>query len=191
MCRNPITSKHGEKQMEEETCNELLITTEPQETEQPTNPQPTTQPNPEPKQEATKTPKQEEKKMSEADLSKMSLEELQAEIERRKQEAAKPKFVLDENDPSNLAKFVKLYKDSIPEYHPILKPLVQFSEILPILYYPGKLTTFCKMYDKENKIVNNKEMAETIEIKSEFDDVDVDRLIIRNLLFFDDIIKKL
>ena len=57
MCRNPKTSKHGEKQMEEETGNELLINTEPQATEQPTNPQPTTQPNSEPKQEATEPPK--------------------------------------------------------------------------------------------------------------------------------------
>ena len=66
--------------MEEETGNELLINTEPQATEQPTNPQPTTQPNPEPKQEETETPKQEEQEMSESDLSKMSLEELQSKI---------------------------------------------------------------------------------------------------------------
>ena len=43
--------------MEEETGNELLINTEPQATEQPINPQPTTQPNPEPNQEATEPPK--------------------------------------------------------------------------------------------------------------------------------------
>lgn len=77
---NSITSKHGEKQMEDETNNELLINTEPQATEQPTNPQPTTQPNPEPKKEATDLQKQEEQEMSESDLSKMSLEELQSKI---------------------------------------------------------------------------------------------------------------
>ena len=77
---NSITSKHGEKQMEDETNNELLINTEPQATEQPTNPQPTTQPNPEPKKEATGLQKQEEQEMSESDLSKMSLEELQSKI---------------------------------------------------------------------------------------------------------------
>ena len=80
MCRNPITSKHGEKQMEEETGNECLINPEPQATEQPTNPQPTTQPNPEPKNEATDFQEQEEQEMSESDLSKMSQEELQSKI---------------------------------------------------------------------------------------------------------------
>ena len=92
---DPTTSKHGEKQMEEETNNSELIT-QPEQQEQPktepaaeqstTNPQPTTQPNPEPKQEATETPNQEEKKMSEVDVRKISVEELK--VERKKLEMA-------------------------------------------------------------------------------------------------------
>lgn len=156
--------------MEEETGNELLINTEPQATEQPTNPQPTTQPNPEPKQEATEPPKQEEEKMSEADLSKFSVEELQAEVERRKQEAAKPKFVLDENDPSNLAKFCKWQDEEHPLAAAFRKTLDSDGDVRSVIKYPGKLTKFCWMYTKDNKRTTNKNECDTARIVSVYED---------------------
>ena len=156
--------------MEEETGNECLMDAEPQETEQPTNPQPTTQPNPEPKQEATKISKQEEKKMSETDLSKMSLEELQAEIERRKQEAAKPKFVLDENDPSNLAKFCKWQDEEQPLAAAFRDTLDALGDVHSVLEYPGKLTKFCWMYTKDGKRTTNKNECDTVRIVSVYED---------------------
>ena len=152
--------------MDEETCNELLITTEPQETEQTTNPQPTTQPNPEPKQEATKPPKQEEKKMSEADLIKFSVEELQAAIEKKKAEEAKTKFVLDENDPSNLAKFCKWQDEEHPLAAALRKTLDSDGDVRSVIKYPGKLTKFCWMYTKDNKRTTNKNECDTARIVS-------------------------
>lgn len=98
--------------MEDVTSNECLINTETQATEQPTNQQTQQPTSPEQNQEATETKKQEEKKMSEVDLSKMSLEELQAEIERRKQEETNKKnnanLGIDFNNPKqgDLVKWV-------------------------------------------------------------------------------------
>lgn len=160
--------------MDEETCNELLITTEPQATEQPTNPQPTTQPNPEPKQEATKTKKQEEKKMSEADLIKFSVEELQAALEAKKAEEAKPKFVLDENDPSNLAKFCKWQDEEYPLVAAFRKTLDSNGDVHSVIKYPGKLTKFCWMYTKDNKRTTNKNECYTARIVSVYEDYVVD-----------------
>ena len=156
--------------MDEETCNELLITTEPQETEQPTNPQPTTQPNPEQNQEATKTPKQEEKKMSNVDLNKFSVEELQAALEAKKAEEAKPKFVLDENDPSNLAKFCKWQDEEHPLAAAFRDTLDALGDVHSVLEYPGKLTKFCWMYTKDNKRTTNKNAYDTVKIVSVYED---------------------
>ena len=154
--------------MEEETGNELLINIEPQATEQPTNPQPTTQPNPEPKQEATETPKQEEKKMSEADLSKFSVEELQEALEKKKAEEAK--FVLDENDPSNLAKFCKWQDEEHPLAAAFRKTLDSDGDVHSVIQYPGKLTKFCWMYTKDNKRTTNKNECDTARIVSVYED---------------------
>ncbi len=156
--------------MEEETGNECLINPEPQATEQPTNPQPTTQPNPEPKQEATKPPKQEEKKMSEADLIKFSVEELQAALEAKKAEEAKPKFVLDENDPSNLAKFCKWQDEEHPLAAALRKTLDSDGDVRSVIKYPGKLTKFCWMYTKDNKRTTNKDECDTARIVSVHED---------------------
>ena len=155
--------------MEEESNNsELLINTEPQATEQPINPQPTPQPNSEPKQE--------EKKMSESevDLSKLSLEELQAEIEKRKQEEARPNFVLDENDPSNLAKF--LQQD---EMLPLTKILNAYAVDRAIAKYPGKLTKFAYLKDEDRKPTIDKEKVHYIHIVSVDGEYVVDKTVSR------------
>ncbi|MBQ7651828.1 MAG: hypothetical protein IJS15_12765 [Victivallales bacterium] len=167
--------------MEDETNNsELLINTEPQATEQPkpTNPQPTTETNPEPNQEATETPKQEEKKMSEVDLSKMSLEELQAEIERRKQEEAKPNnFVPNENDPADLAKYIAFRMNdpmfAIGKHHAKRRGGWDLSGIID---YPGKLTKFCWMYNSKGNRINsrNSDDIDNIRIISVYEDTVVD-----------------
>ena len=108
--------------------------------------------------------------MSEADLNKMSLEELQAEIERRKQEAAKPKFVLDENDPSNLAKFCKWQDEEHPLAAAFRDTLDAWGDIHAVLEYPGKLTKFCWMYTKDGKRTTNKNECDTVRIVSVYED---------------------
>ena len=158
--------------MEEETGNECLINPEPQATEQPTNPQPTTKPDPEQNQEATKTPKQEEKKMSEADLNKFSVEELQAALEAKKAEEAKPKFVLDENDPSNLVKF--LQQD---EMLPLAKVMNEYAVDKAIAKYPGKLTKFAYLKDEDRKPTTDKEKVRYIHIVSVDGEYVVDELV--------------
>ena len=173
--------------MEEETNNsELLINTEPQTTEQPTNPQPPTQPNPEPKQEATEPQKQEETKMSEIDLSKLSLEELQAAIEKKKAEEAKPKFELDENDPSNLAKFLQGQF-----LLPLLNNLNAYAMSRTIAKYPGKLTKFAFMKTREGAATNNKHEVTEIHIVSVNGEYVVDKYISDTYDGFDEILKKI
>ena len=166
MCRNPITSKHGEKQMEEETGNECLINPEPQATEQPTNPQPTTQPNPEPKQEATKTPKQEEKKMSEADLNKFSVEELQAALEAKKAEEANKKnyanLGIDFNNPKqgDLVKWVRSH-----EGLSFAEQTNSYAINRVASSFPGKIALFATLLDDlYGEVVTDKEEANCIRI---------------------------
>ena len=172
--------------MEEETNNELLINTEPQATEQPTNPQPTTETNPEPNQEATETQKQEEKKMSDADLSKYSLEELQAAIEKKKAEEAKPKFELDENDPSNLARFLQSQF-----LLPLLNNLNAYAMSRTIAKYPGKLTKFAFMKTREGTATNDKHEVTEIHIVSVNGEYVVDKYISNTYDGFDEILEKI
>lgn len=134
--------------MEEETNNNELLITEPPEIETPA-----------PKQEETK--KQEEKKMNEIDLSKFSQEELQAAIEKKKAEEAKPKFVLDENDQSNLAKF--LQHDGML---PLAKMQNAYATDKAIAKYPGKLTKFAFLKDEDRKPTTDKEKVHYIHIVS-------------------------
>ena len=166
MCRNPITSKHGEKQMEEETGNECLINPEPQATEQPTNPQPTTQPNPEQNQEATKTPKQEEKKMSEADLNKFSVEELQAALEAKKAEEANKELYKDLGIDFNNPKQGDLVKWIYSHENLTLGRLVNRDIDQRIAAdFPGDIKPFVTLLDDYNgNIVAEEEKVHCIRI---------------------------
>ena len=129
--------------MEEEINNrELIITPE----------------TPEPIQEQ---PKKGETKMSETDLRNMSIEELEAELKRRKEEEAKPKFVLDENDPSNLAKFLQT-----DELLPLSQMLNTYALDKAIAKYPGKLTKFAYLKDGDRKPTTDKEKVKYIHIVS-------------------------
>jgi len=168
--------------MEEETNNsELLINTEPQATEQPTNPQPTTETNPEP----TETKNQEEQTMRE-DLSKFSVEELQAALEAKKAEKVKPQFELDENDPSNLAKF--LQQD---EMLPLTKILNVYAVDRAIAKYPGKLTKFTYLKDEDRKPTTNKENVHYVHIVSVDGEYVVDALVSRTSDAFSVILEKI
>ena len=138
--------------MEETYNSELLITQE------------ITQPTIEtlaPRQEAQETQKHEEKKMSEIDLSKFSLEELQAALEKKKAEEAKTKFELDENDPSNLAKF--LQQDKMLSCHMAMGGYMADKSIAK---YPGKLTKFAYLKDEDRKPTTDKEKVHYIHIVS-------------------------
>ena len=134
--------------MEEETNNsELIIETE-------------NQPNPEPKQEEAK--QEEKKKMSDVDLSKLSLEELQAAIEKKKaEEKAKNKFTPNENDPSDLAKFIQT-----KEMLPLAKCLNVYALDRTIAEYPGKLTKFAYLKDENREPTTDKEKVRYIHIVS-------------------------
>ena len=165
--------------MEEETNNsELLInpTTEPT--------QPTPAPDTEVKQEQSTTPKTEETKMSEVDLSQFSAEELQAALEKKKAEEAKPKFVLDENDPSNLARFLM---DNIA----IRLGGNSFTLGNEIAKYPGKLTKFCWMYDENDKRTNDKTKVTTIHVVSVFEDYVIETNVISPEPAFSKILSKI
>lgn len=156
--------------MEETYNSELLITQE------------ITQPTIEtlaPRQEAQETQKHEEKKMSEIDLDSLSLEELQAALEKKKKaEEAKPKFELDENDPSNLAIFLFDYFDNSDNFA-IRLPGVFNTRILDgvIAKYPGNLTKFCYLYDNDDKRTNNKNEVASIRVVSTYEDYVIDESI--------------
>ena len=155
--------------MTEETNNSELII-QPEQQEQPkTEPaaeQQNNQPNPEQNQEQPKK----EKKMNENELSKFSVEELQAALEAKKAEEAKPKFKLDENDPSNLAKFIKWQEEEHPLADALRQTLDSNSDVHSVLEYPGKLTKFCWMYTKDDKRTTNKNECATVRIVSVYED---------------------
>lgn len=139
--------------MEETYNSELLITQE------------ITQPTIEtlaPRQEAQETQKHEEKKMSEIDLSKFSLEVLQAALEKKKAEEAKTKFELDENDPSNLVKWLFTVKAK--------ESLGAPTSVNDVVDYPGKLTKFVFMYDENDNATTDPSKALTVRIVSAFED---------------------
>ena len=189
MCRNPITSKHGEKQMEEETGNECLINPEPQATEQPTNPQPTTQPNPEQNQEATKTPTQEEKKMSNVDLNKFSVEELQAALEAKKAEEANKELYkdlgIDFNNPKqgDLVKWINSQLNNNP-FLGLAKMINNNTELRLCAKFPGKLTLFGTMLDDESKETTDKSKCRNIRIWDV--DIAMKQVIDRNMASYTD-----
>ena len=100
--------------------------------------------------------------MSEIDLSKFSLEELQAALEKKKAEEAKPKFELDENDPSNLAKWLFTVKAK--------ESLGAPTSVNDVVDYPGKLTKFVFMYDENDNATTDPSKALTVRIVSAFED---------------------
>ena len=175
--------------MEEETGNECLINPEPQATEQPTNPQPTTQPNPEPKQEATKPPKQEEKKMSEANLNKFSVEELQAALEAKKaEEANKNNYAnlgIDFNNPKqgDLVKWINSQLNNNP-FLGLAKIMNENTELRLCAKFPGKLTLFVTMKDDELKETADKSKCRNIRIWDV--DIAMKQVIDRNMASYTD-----
>ena len=122
-------------------------------------------------QEEAETQKHEENKMSKIDLDSLSLEELQAALEKKKaEEEGKPIFELDENDPSNLAIFL---------FDKLVVRLGWNTQILDgvIAKYPGNLTKFCYLYDKDDKRTNNKNEVASIRVVSTYEDYVIDESI--------------
>lgn len=143
-------------------------------------------PAPAPKQEETETKKQEENKMSKIDLDSLSLEELQAALEKKKaEEEAKPKFELDETDPSNLARFLF---DNFA-----VRLAVQNTNILDeeISKYPGNLTNFCYLYDNDDKRTNDKNEVVFIHVVSAYEDYVIDESIYQSSPAFSTILSKI
>ena len=106
--------------------------------------------------------------MSDVDLSKSSAEELQEALEKKKAEEAK--FVLDENDPSNLAKFCKWQDEEYPLALISRDSLDSNDDVRSVIKYPGKLTKFCWMYTKDRKRTTNKNECDTVRIVSVYED---------------------
>lgn len=129
------------------------------------------------------TEKQEEKKMSNVDLSKMSLEELQAEIERRKQEESEPKqFVPNENDQSDLARYMafRMHDPMFSGFRHLRMAAGFDSDLKAILDYPGKLTKFCLMYNSKGNRINsrNSDEIDKIRIISVYEDTVVNESVL-------------
>lgn len=120
-------------------------------------------------QEEAETQKHEENKMSKIDLDSLSLEELQAALEKKKaEEEGKPIFELDENDPSNLAIFLF---DNLAVRLGVWNTQILDGEIAK---YPGNLTKFCYLYDKDDKRTNNKNEVASIRVVSTYGDYVID-----------------
>ena len=183
--------------MTEETNNsELIIQPEQQEqpktepaAEQHEQPQPTTETNPEPNQEennsTTKQQTQEKKKMN---LSELSTEELEAELKRRKNQAQtkKEQFVLNEEDASNLAEYMKQ-----PSVSPLPPTISATSMENAIASYPGKLTKFAHMQTVNGQFTKDKSQAATIYIISVSDDYIVNETLTALNFKFSEILEKI